>query len=151
MIAKTNELLEKICWKLSRGDVANYEVNIKIFQSDRISDENSSIKNILGANFVEVGEIKKSDMSELLKIAQECFEFSGDEGAHPNKEYLFSEEFKLETGQVLEQIKFLFSDSSEIFTFYLKNGHPFYPVFWDYAFLVRKKQNDFVFIGSSSD
>jgi len=151
MVTETNELLEKICWKLSRGDVANYVVDIEIFQGERIGNEDNSIRNILGANVVEVGEVKKSDISELLKITQEGFEFSGGESMHPNKEYLFSEEFKLEIGQALEQIKLLFSDDSEIFSFWLKNGHPFYPVFWDYAFLVRKKQKDFVFIGSSSD
>ncbi len=151
MVAETNELLKKICWKLSRGDVANYVANIKIFQSDRIDDKGNSIKNILGANVFEVGGIKKSGISELLKVVQECFVFTGDEGAHPNKEYLFSREFKLETSRVLEQIKLLFSDSSEIFTFYLKSGHPFYPVFWDYAFLVRNKHSDFILIGSSSD
>jgi hypothetical protein len=153
MINKINESLKKICWKLSGGDVANYTVNIEIFQNTKISDygEVDSIKNILGKNVVEIEEIKKSNLPELLEITKECFEFSGDEGAHPNKNYLFTKEFELETNQVLKQIELLFSNNSEFFIFRVKNGHPFYPVFWDYAFLVRSDQNDFVFIGSSSD
>lgn len=154
MADEINQQLKNICRKLSSGDVCNFQADIKIFQTDKLPgfEEVEIIKNILGGDYVDVGEVERTDLFEALKIVKECLEFTGDEGAHPNKKYVFSDEFKLETNQVLEKINLLFpEDDTEIFSFWLKHGHPFYPVFWDYAFLLRKSENDFVFIGSSSD
>lgn len=153
MVDEINELLRKICWKLSRGDVANYVVDIRIFQAKRQNDFNDidSIRNILGGNSVEVGEVKRSNSPELIESIKEGFEYEGDEGAHPNKNYLFTDDFKDDTNEVLAQIENLFSGNSEISVFWLKSGHPFYPVFWDYAFLIKKDYMDYLLIGSSSD
>ena len=35
--------------------------------------------------------------------------------------------------------------------FWLKEGHPAYPVFWDFAFVIAGPHETKVFIGSSSD
>ena len=84
-------------------------------------------------------------------MMKECFEFNGDEGSYPNHKYLTSEKFKNDLGQLLEQIGEFFSDNSGISKFWLKQGHPFYPVYWDFAFLIRKSDSYFILIGSSSD
>jgi len=43
------------------------------------------------------------------------------------------------------------SDATTIKRFWLKQGHPAYPVFWDFAFVVIGTQQVELFIGSSSD
>lgn len=45
----------------------------------------------------------------------------------------------------------LVDGADTIMSFWLKEGHPFYPVFWDFAFLIEKNNDAIVFIGSSSD
>jgi hypothetical protein len=41
--------------------------------------------------------------------------------------------------------------SATIVSFWLKDGHPFYPVFWDFACVKIAPGTAEVFIGSSSD
>lgn len=151
-VSEINKLLAKICRKLSSGDVVNYCANVEIFQGNSVTESNEIdlIISALGKN-AEVGGVEKSNITELLDVIKECFEYVGDEGSYPNQVFLSSSEFKAELNQVLEQIKGLFLDNSEIFAFWLKEGHPFYPVFWDYAFLVKKDEGNYVLIGSSSD
>lgn len=156
MIDRLNDLLTKICQKLSGGSwfgqgACNYVVNVKLFQENVKPNLNDvELVEKLIPNSI-VGDIKKSDLSELLKAVKECFEYSGDECSYPNQKYFTSEEFKNDLGQLLEQIKILFSENLGISEFWLKQGHPFYPVYWHYAFLIRKSDSYFVLIGSSSD
>jgi hypothetical protein len=155
-----NRLLEKMCKKLSKGGfrhitkgALNYSVNAKVFKGrdTNSSNEVDLIKSIFGAATVEIDGIEESNLSELICIVKEGFEYEGDEGSYPNQKFLLSTEFELELNQILEQLEIFFSTNSRIFKFWFKDGHPFYPVFWDYAFLVKKDEGNFVLIGSSSD
>jgi hypothetical protein len=152
MFFETENLLKNICRNLSKGDVYNFVADAKLLQFEIIDTTNeiSLIEKSLGKN-AQVGGIEQSNLSELLYVVKECFEYIGDEGSYPNKKYLASEQFSSDKKKALESIKNLFCDSKEIYAFWLKEGHPFYPVYWDYAFLVKNDEKCFILIGSSSD
>jgi hypothetical protein len=157
-VYKINNLLKRLCQKLYKDHFfdfngsLNYAVSVKVFVGNELNnfDEIDLIENILKTN-TEISEIEESELSELLENVRDGFEFSGDEGSYPNKKYLSSEDFKIELNEVLKHLESLFSENSGILKFWLKDGHPFYPVYWDYAFLIKKTNKSFVLIGSSSD
>ena len=62
-----------------------------------------------------------------------------------------SKDFDSDAENLFRDLKELFVDHSKVVSFLLDSGHPFYPVFWDFAFLIRKSESSYVFIGSSSD
>lgn len=158
LVSNTNKLLEKICNRLYKDSIfdfngsLNYSVSVKVFSSKILinSDEIDLIETILNTE-AKVGDIEESNISELLENAKECFEFSGDEGSYPNRKYLSSDVFKADLNELLKNLKDLFSENLGIFKFWLKEGHPFYPVYWDYAFLIKKSSENYILIGSSSD
>lgn len=158
LVHKTNKLLGEICKRLNKsysfdfGGSLNYVVSVKIFSGKSLvnSDEIDLIETILNTN-TEVSDIEESNLFELLETVKECFEFSGDEGSYPNQKYLASNDFRNELNELLQQLKVLFSENSGTLKFWLKEGHPFYPVYWDYAFLVKKSDDNYILIGSSSD
>lgn len=156
MVDQIEDLLRKISHKLSNGSwfsegASNYVVDVKLFRESTTTDldEIEVIEKLIPKSIV--GDIEKSNLAELVGLVKEGFEFSGDKGSYPNRKYLVSEEFKDDLNQLLEQIQMIFSENIEIFKFWLKDGHPFYPVYWDYAFLIKKKENNYILIGSSSD
>ncbi|NRB82131.1 MAG: hypothetical protein HRU38_26345 [Saccharospirillaceae bacterium] len=42
-------------------------------------------------------------------------------------------------------------NASEISSFNFKEGHPFYPVFWDYSYKIVISDKTYILVGSSSD
>ena len=156
MVDQINDWLTKICHKLSGGHwfgqgSYNYVVDVELFHEEANPNLNEVglIERLIPNSIV--GDIEESSLSELLSIVSECFLFEGDEGSYPNREYLLSKEFKNDLNKLLEDMRTLFSRNLGISKFWLKEGHPFYPVYWDYAFLIRKIDSYFVLIGSSSD
>lgn len=145
-------LLAKMCKSLNQGDVSNFTVSTGLFPGKTVRNynEEDSIREILGPSAV-VGGIGISSLERLLAIVHECFEWRGDDAAHPNRQYQFSENFNTDVTNILLNLRDLFSDAVGIWEFWLANGHPFYPVFWDFAFFIKKAKGNYVFIASSSD
>jgi hypothetical protein len=52
---------------------------------------------------------------------------------------------------VLAELKSKVDVASLLAHFWLQEGHPAYPVFWDFAFVVAGPEGGLVFLGSSSD
>ncbi len=150
-INEINNLLKLLCRDLGRSSM-NYAITAKLLEgSEKFDlDEIDLITNILGYK-TEVIEIEKSSLIELVKTVKECFEFEGDEGSYPNKKFIKSVQFKTTLDDVLKKIVTLF-DAFSIFKFELNHEtHPFYPVYWDFAFFVRNQKKCYLLIGSSSD
>lgn len=82
---------------------------------------------------------------------RDAFDYQGDDGSHPGRDYLASMTFKQDADFVMAQLEGLVSGASLLTLFWLKEGHPFYPVFWDFAFMIERGDDAFVLIGSSSD
>ena len=86
-----------------------------------------------------------------MKEVQSCLEYRGDYGSHPGLEFLDSKKSSEMKTQILELLDKLVSESKQIIGFYFKEGHPFYPVFWDFTFVIEHEIDSYVLIGSSSD
>jgi hypothetical protein len=52
---------------------------------------------------------------------------------------------------VLSHLEQFAAPSTAIWSFWLKDGHPHYPVQWDFAYVLAGPGGAEVFIGSSSD
>lgn len=73
---------------------------------------------------------------------------AGDEAYGPLPSVLASEKFRELLASVLAHIEQSASSATLIEQFWLKEGHPAYPVFWDFAFVIASPLGVELFIGS---
>jgi hypothetical protein len=97
-----------------------------------------------------VGGSQPSSVEELISDIAAGIGHVGGSGYGPIPERIRSEQFQRLLRGAIDECKLLCGDSS-IELFWLKQGHPAYPVFWDFAFAIRRKQGCDILIGSSSD
>ncbi|MGN6808031.1 MAG: hypothetical protein ACTHJZ_19095 [Trinickia sp.] len=71
--------------------------------------------------------------------------------AGPSKEALESDVLAGMLEKLLSDLRVTASKAIKVESFTLEEGHPFYPVFWDFAFLFRAASEATIFIGASSD
>src|SRR4029453_1808059 len=135
-----------------RGVVSNFTASFGLFSNEADPDETPAtlIPRLLGTN-ARVSELEAASIEGVIETIRECLLWRGDDGAHPNREYQSSEEFVGDVTRLLEDVLQMLSAFSRISWFTLDDGHPFYPVFWDFAFLCRNEKRSLVLIGSSSD
>lgn len=100
---------------------------------------------------VAIGGSQPASAADVLQSVRAALDYRGDHGSHPGLEYLASAEFTRDAGLAMAQVGKLVEGAEAIISFELEAGHPFYPVFWDFAFLIEKCGDAVVFIGSSSD
>jgi|KBSMisStandDraft_5_1062788.scaffolds.fasta_scaffold109318_2 hypothetical protein len=146
------EALDSICRKLNRGDVGNFQASLGLFSTQNVPEhaEEETVKRIFGASTKPVF-FMLSSFEEMTSQFRDCIGWKGDYGAHPNRKYHPTQECSEDIAQVLEKLKVLFSEAKEFWEFSIEQGHPYYPVFWDFAFLIKGTAKTYVFIGSSSD
>ena len=130
----------------------NYTVFLRTsdvsFPSDRPSAE--VVQAALGTGAVIGGAGSITD-TELVDEVQACLSYLGAAGAGPAPGVVDSTRFKELLATLTTELRALCVRASSIEQFWLKAGHPAYPVFWDFAFLVRSEPVSHVLIGSSSD
>ncbi|WP_152604096.1 hypothetical protein [Methylotenera sp. G11] len=100
---------------------------------------------------VVIGGTQSAKEADLLVSVKEALYYQGDDGSHPDRGYLASVEFQRNAELVMSEVGKLVDGADTIMSFWLKEGHPFYPVFWDFAYLIEINNDAIVFIGSSSD
>ena len=151
MTADINSSLEALCTKLGE-DSLNYGVRIRLFTSSRMAGRSVSdtVSTALGTAVI-VGGTSSTDRAEVVQAIKDGLEYAGDEGSFPNRAFLASDEFQKKKAEVLSFVDGLVADADQLISFWLKKGHPFYPVFWDFAFVIEKGADSFVLVGSSSD
>lgn len=152
MYSEINDSLAAISKKLSRTSL-NYQADFSFFVSKETADEplETAVRTILGerAEICMAQPVTKKDVIDELKDA---LQYRGDYGSHPSLDYIDSTESQIDFDQLIRRIQRMLDDScDDIQSFRLKEGHPFYPVFWDFAFLIRTCGESILFIGSSSD
>jgi hypothetical protein len=150
---KIKDAFNAVCWKLNRGDVANYQASIGLFGSDDDQSEmseDSSVKSILGL-MAEPTRFQKCDLDEMLSDVSHCIDWKGDYASHPNRKYHSTKDYLEDIDDAFSKLKKLFGMSLNISQFKIQKGHPFYPVYWEFAYLVKLPDKDYVFIGSCSD
>ena len=95
---------------------------------------------------------RKRANNDVIDELKDALQYRGDYGSHPSLDYLDSTESRIDFDQLICRIQRVLDESFDnIQSFWLKEGHPFYPVFWDFAFLIRTCDESILFIGSSSD
>jgi hypothetical protein len=99
----------------------------------------------------EVGGMQTVSSEAVLIEIEQALRYAGDAGSGPKATVLDSPQFEELLGAVLSHLKHVLSDATIITNFWLKQGHPAYPVFWDFAFVIVGTQQVEIFIGSSSD
>jgi hypothetical protein len=150
-ISDINEKFATLCMMLENESL-NYAADFILYSCPGFAGK--SLTEILPAALghpVVIGGSRSATAQELLKDFREGVEYSGDYGSHPNLAFLASEQFKAVVSELLGWFEEFTAEANQIIGFWLKQGHPFYPVFWDFAYVIEKGQDAFVFIGSSSD
>ena len=150
---EVKDIFDSICWKLNRGDVSNYQASIGLFSSVGESNEmteQSIIKNIFGPS-TESDFFQECELKELVLGITECIDWKGDEAVFPNRKYHATAGYAQDMAVALSKLRNLFQTASGICSFVIEKGHPFYPVFWEFAYLVRVPKKNYVLVGSCSD
>jgi len=151
MTTDINERLDALCDKLGQKSL-NYGVKIHLYASPGMAGSSlvEIVTTALGHSVV-VGGAESSASSMLVESLKAGLEYSGDDGSHPNRAFLSGVEFSVSKAEVLAFFSDFLEDADRVVSFWLKEGHPFYPVFWDFAYTIEKGDDAYVFIGSSSD
>jgi hypothetical protein len=133
-------------------DSLNYCANFQIWDAGDVAGE-SVQKIVMQAigDSITIGGTYPITHSEAMDEIQNGFFFTGSEGSHPNLPLLESKSYQLEIAEIIKELSNWLKHADQIIGFWLKDGHPFYPVFWDYAYIIEQGKRAYVFIGSSSD
>jgi hypothetical protein len=137
---------------LLNSDGLNYSVFLKAYSGAKESTSNiSEIATALIGNGVVVSEIRDVDAADVVEEVRQNLSYAGNENASPNGEILASAEFSNLVKSILESIAQLSKSSTGIKALTFAEGHPAYPVFWDFAFLFMSENDCLLLVGSSSD
>lgn len=130
----------------------NYCANIKFYEASGYGGQSADVivKSCLGP-VAKIGKTSVAYLDDILEELRIGLEYRGDEGSHPNEEYLGSAQHQNQVDNILECVTNLICKSTQIMGIWLEEGHPFYPVFWDFAFIIEFGDQAYVLIGSSSD
>ncbi len=138
--------------KLNGGDALNYTVSFGLFAARGLADGSlEEIAHQAIGPLTKIGGSCSCTNLSLLKEVASSLEYSGDNGAHPNRGFLSSPTFQEAVDRAIREIGDLIDAADQLIAFYFAEGHPFYPVFWDFAFVIVRGRDAFILIGSSSD
>jgi len=130
----------------------NYQVFLKLYEAHHAqSAEPAGIMSAAFDTKVVVGGIAAVSQDEVLNEISTCLAYKGDESSGPIPKKLASAQFQILKSKVLDETRTLCKEANLIFIFWLKEGHPAYPVWWDFAFLFQGETHSHILIGSSSD
>lgn len=151
MTADINRRLERFCDEVGEESL-NYAADIQLFPSPGMAGRNIAeiVSAALGVTVV-VGGSSSTDRVEILQALRHGLEYAGNDGSFANRTFLASARCQTEKAEVLKFFEAFTADADLLASFWLKSGHPFYPVYWDFAFVIEKGADAFVLIGSSSD
>ena len=151
MIEELNITLDRLSRNLFRGSL-NYNASFLVVRCKDMAGE--PLEKVLAdaiGNAVTVGGSESATESDVVEAMRSALAYLGDNGSHPSREYMASATYVQDTELAASQLKTLLNGASLIISFWLKEGHPFYPVYWDFAFAAEQNNDTIVIIGSSSD
>jgi hypothetical protein len=129
----------------------NYAVFLQCYQLPFISEATVEDYIVQVLPNAEVGGMQPISAQDVLLQVEQALRYTGDAGSGPKPTALNSPKFEELLGEVLSHLKQVVAGTINITSFWLKRGHPAYPVFWDFAFVFVGTQHVELFIGSSSD
>jgi len=130
----------------------NYVADVLLYPPTIVGANSTeeSVKSVLGGN-VQIEGLSQVSAKNVISELKLSLGYSGDYGSHPNNDYVGSGQYKTHIADLENKFKPLLASATKISSFTIKDGHPFYPVFWDFAFIIEANGEAYVFIGSSSD
>jgi hypothetical protein len=147
-----NSALEDISRNLYAGSL-NYCASFKLVKCGGMTGR--ALQDTLASALEEgviISEVSNAGAADVLEALRDALAYQGVLGSHhPGYDYLMSEDFRQDASKVLAQVYTLLEGASLISSFQIEEGHPFYPVFWDFAFWIEKGTDAFILVGSSSD
>jgi hypothetical protein len=146
-----NQFLHKIEDVLNIG-AWNYTVFLRFyeFSSPGQSSKEAIIKTLLGAE-ATLQNIDKVDRSAVWPVIETSLLYTGTDGEGPAESTMKSAEFSELMMLLGNDVRNLVDEAVNIDSFELQDGHPAYPVFWDFAFLFSGEASASILMGSSSD
>lgn len=97
------------------------------------------------------GGTSKVTATEVLTEVEELLRHAGDHAYGPDASFLQSAKYTELLSRVLAYVEQATAEATLIEWFWLKEGHPYCSVYWDFAYVFAGPLEAEVFIGSSSD
>ena len=149
--AEINASLGQISKKLFT-DSMNYQTSFRFLKIT--GGAGRSLQSILDQSLEDTVEIGGSESISNELFHEDCrdkISYQGDHGSHPNLIYIQSKGFSESLTSLLLALQQITDTSDLLLSFWLLEGNPFYPVFWEFSYLIESKGDSYIFIGSSSD
>lgn len=146
------QIFESIAIRLNGGDALNYSASFNLYAAPDFGRESfqTILKSSVAPTSVLGGSISVTS-SEVLEEIRDALNYRGDAGAHPNLSFLDSKDASLMFDEAIAAVETLLKGADALSAIWFKEGHPFYPVFWDFAFIIVHQADACVLIGSASD
>ena len=130
----------------------NYQVSLYLYRMPFApnSTVEEYVTRALGPDAV-IGNFLPVTGEEILTEVEQSLLHQGDGGYGPDQAKVQSSRFRQLMTEFLQELKTWIESSVSLSSFWLKDGHPAYPVWWDFAYFVAGPEVVFVLIGSSSD
>lgn len=109
-----------------------------------------ALRSALGPG-VLIDGLRPVSAEEASADIRAALSYAGDSGAGPEPEEMRSPRFAGLLDAVMAEFGNAAAQAHAIDAFWIDAGHPAYPVFWDFSFLLKGEDEAVLFIGSSSD
>jgi hypothetical protein len=148
-----NNCLAKQIEKILYG--YNYQVYIfdkTVALNDRLSLQ-ETVCFAVGDQSIIIGAQNETSKLEIIQIISEALSYTGDEVHGSRLDETKSVKFKQLLTHYISDLNSWLDDDNFMLWFWIKENHPGYPVYWEYAFYIENtdKQLCRILIGSSSD
>lgn len=145
------EILSQVAAFLNAGG-CNYTVFLSAFTTPSQAAEpfEQTIRRAVGPQSV-AADLQPISVAELVNEIDVSLRYAGDSGAGPEPRAVQSAEFEALLAGLLAQVRHEAMSGTALQRFRFRDGHPAYPVFWDFAFLMAGPKKSVVLVGSSSD
>ena len=151
MTASLRSTLEHISLQLFAGSM-NYQVSFLVAELKYAAGQSlQKLRQSATGKPAFPEDSRSANSSDVVEALRDALSYERDDGSHPSRLYMQSPEFRHDSDIAISQLRELVDSADTIISFSLVEGHPFYPVFWDFAFVIEKGDDAVVFIGSSSD
>jgi hypothetical protein len=129
----------------------NYQVFLRVYRVPFVAGQTAEwyISQALGPAIIRA--VVPATGPEIVAEVEQSLRYAGDSGSGPKPSALRSRRFKALVPAVLAELGREIAEAVLLAQFSLRDGHPAYPVFWDFAFVIAGPAGGMVFIGSSSD
>jgi hypothetical protein len=145
------QVLDEIVKSLN-ADASNYTVFLRFVEvplPKPVGNE-TILRMVLGAEAM-LGGIQKVEKTSVWPSMKEALLYAGDKGTGPAEATLASARMLALMVLLENEVRSLVDAACTTESFWLQSGHPGYPVFWDFAFLLSGKNNASILMGSGSD